>query len=241
LGTNYSNNFSLSTQSGDDALIVPLSFEGDPGTITAPTWDGVSMTQIGGTYHDAADDIYIAIFGLLAPDIGTHLTLAASWTNNVYYNYGFFPLSGVSQTSFATSFTDYSEPSNSPPNPDTGTDATAGASVQITDSSANPTSDLNMAFVGNAGGSLNLSSGQTDFVPGGNPGNNDTWDIAYGAGKSSDTYTFTGSLARNWAVEGITVNAPSSSPTGRIIRLTGGLRLIGGVRLGGTSPVPSGY
>src|ERR1700722_19559766 len=42
----WSNNFSFTVGASDNALTVVMVFEANPGTVTPPTWNGVSMTAI---------------------------------------------------------------------------------------------------------------------------------------------------------------------------------------------------
>lgn len=215
--TAYSNNFSLVTASGDTGLLVYLLFEGNPGAITAPTWSGNSMTAVGSLQSNTAagSSVYMIAYGMVSPTIVTHPTFAVSWTNSVVFNYAFLPINGAATVSVASTFIDLVSAS--------GLTILTGGSVTISDTSGSPSSNLNIAMAGCAGGSLALSTGQTDIGAQGSL--NDNWDVGYHPSASSDTYTFTGSLGRIWVVQGLTILGVGGSGGSPVI--TGFLTLTG--------------
>lgn len=93
------------------ALLCALMFPGvSGGTSTAPamTWDGVSMTQVGGPFSDGTGafggtvgDIYF--FGLVAPALGSKV-LAASWTGANQAIAAALSVVGASQVGGTTTF-----------------------------------------------------------------------------------------------------------------------------------------
>lgn len=200
IGTNtsFSNNFSFSTTAGDNALLFELIFEANPGTVTAPTWNGVSMTAISACVNNGT--VYVCPFGMVNPGIGTHLTLAASWTNSVYATYVFVPASGADTSSVANAFKNFNSAS--------GANATSGQGVTITDASGTPTNNIDVAITYQNGGATgNVTTGQTNlsFQIGA------SWNFngAYGAGSASQNFGWTGNSAVAWFSSGLTIAAPS--------------------------------
>lgn len=195
--TSFSNNFSFTVGAGNNSLLFFMVFEANPGTITAPTWNGVSMTAITACVNNGT--VFICPFGLLNPTVGVHLTLAASWTNSVYASYMFLPAAGADTTTIATAFKNFNSAS--------GANATSGQGVTITDASGTPTNNVDAALTYQNGGSTgNVTTGQTSlsFQIG------SAWNFngAYGTGAASENFGWTGNAAVAWFSAGLTIAAP---------------------------------
>jgi hypothetical protein len=152
--TSYTNNFSFTTAGSDNALLVFLVFEANPGSVTAPTWNSVSLTAISACINNGT--VFMCPFGMVNPAIGVHLTLAASWTNSVYASFLFLPASGADTSSIANAFKNL--------NSANGANATSGQGVTITDGSATPANNADVAITYQNGGATgSVTTGQTDI------------------------------------------------------------------------------
>jgi hypothetical protein len=194
--TSYTNNFSFTTAGSDNALLVFLVFEANPGTVTAPTWNSVSLTAINACINNGT--VFVCPFGMVNPAIGVHLTLAASWTNSVYASFLFLPASGADTSSIANAFKNF--------NSANGANATSGQGVTITDGSATPANNADVAITYQNGGATgSVTTGQTDI--GFQIGASWNFDAAYGPSAASDHFGWTGNSAVAWFTTGLTINA----------------------------------
>src|ERR1700746_2328614 len=96
---------SITVGSGSNrVLILHIQFGGDPGAITAVTWDtggtNQAMTQVG-IIHESDSLAFAAIYGLIAPTSGAKL-LKVTWTNSVSWTYCMQSFTGADQGSVAT-------------------------------------------------------------------------------------------------------------------------------------------
>lgn len=191
--TSLSNSASCTVAAGDNGLLAFMGWEGNPGAVSAaPSWSGVGSTQVGSTTSNGT--VFAAAYGLLAPAVGVHLTFAAAWTNSVPFVWGFVPLKGVTQASVAAAFTNFVN--------NTATASTT-ISATITDGSSRPANNLDLAFVGDTGQAISLTTGQTDV------GNKTTtvndWDMSYGVGSASQAFGYSATIGATWAEIGLTV------------------------------------
>jgi hypothetical protein len=106
-GTSVSSSMTLTITSAN-ALVGSLTLQDGTATPTSVTahWDSAGtnqpMTLIKAI--EPGNGLHAFLFGLLAPTAGTNLTLLFSWTGGTFSEGGGIGLTGVDQTSFATSF-----------------------------------------------------------------------------------------------------------------------------------------
>ena len=96
-----SNTANLTVAAGTNtALVCGLSWNTNPGTITASTYNGVSMPQIGATQGTVS---FTAAFGQINPTPGSH-NVSIAWTNSASYILACQEFSGVNQAGGSTTF-----------------------------------------------------------------------------------------------------------------------------------------
>lgn len=193
----FSNSTTLTVGTGTNrALLVGVSWSGgaQPAGVSI-TWGGVALTLISGTSIGfGTPGANTAIYGLLNPASGT-LALAGSWTGARDFCVGAVSYTGVSQTSFATSFTGY------------GVNGTSGNnSVTVTSA----VGDACFACFANDASAYTALTGTTVY----NDGNPTLISAAAcrDTGAASVTLTATTSGgANNWGASGIDIKAAAAA------------------------------
>jgi hypothetical protein len=145
----------LTVGSGSNrALVASIMFNAVVSTV-ALHWDTAgtnqSMTQIGTGTNSIGSTNVIYLFGLLAPTSGAK-TLGATWTTSAAGYLSGISWTGVSQTSFATSFINFNHVANS-------CGGTTTSSITVTTTSGNAT----VEFGGNSGSETGTAFNQTQW------------------------------------------------------------------------------
>jgi hypothetical protein len=145
----------LTVVSGSNlALVVAISFGGNPGAFTKKNWDDTgtpqALTQIG-TATESDNLGFVYLFGLVNPTLGAK-TLALTWTNSVDFCYDAVSVTGADQTGGATTFKNVNSFIGSPPSP---------ATISIT----SPSGDMAVAgFATSSNGFVAISSGTLVYL-----------------------------------------------------------------------------
>lgn len=206
--TSFSFGFASTVGAGDNALAVIVLWDGDPGVIVAPpAWNSTNMTQLGATINNGTTNFGSA-WGLINPTPGVHSSFGMTWTNSVVFEFLFLPVSGADASTFSNTFKNFVSATG------TGTALTA----TITDAAGTPSNDLAVAAASTTGGSLTLTTGQTDV--GQQIGGGNTVDAAYKASSASQAFSWTGALSRPWLELGFTINAAGGGAAARTPTLT---------------------
>jgi hypothetical protein len=91
-GTTTTQSFTVS--GANPILYIAFHFNGDPGTISVVSYNGVGMTEVGSGYTIGAFSMWPHVYRLLNPAVGTH-DLTITWTTPRVGSLGIISFNGV--------------------------------------------------------------------------------------------------------------------------------------------------
>lgn len=189
-------------------MLVGITWDANPGAFGNVTWNSANLTQIGSTAHNGA--YYNAMFALFNPPSGTG-TFDYAWTNTAIALPIGCQFSGVQQTSYATSFINFTS--------NTGSTSPVTVTNTVTAGSGNSSFYLLAANNTTTGGFATLTSGtQIKGAAGGDITNVLLYNVDLNSTETATWSTFNPGV---WVASALDIVAfpYQSRPRGKVIRV----------------------